>query len=82
MLHPTETQELTALPAAERITALARCWARKEACLKAAGTGLANGLVDPYVGTLPDPAAVPGHRLTDLPTPARYQAALAVLTAT
>ncbi|KJY16595.1 MULTISPECIES: 4'-phosphopantetheinyl transferase family protein [Streptomyces] len=81
LLHPTETQELTALPDAERITALARCWARKEACLKAAGTGLANGLTDPYVGTLPRPAAVPGYHLTDLPTPTRYQAALATLTA-
>ncbi|MFF8262659.1 4'-phosphopantetheinyl transferase family protein [Streptomyces virginiae] len=80
LLHPAETEELTALPAAERITALARCWARKEACLKAAGTGLANGLVDPYVGTRPHPAKVPGHHLTDLPTPAHYQAALATLT--
>ncbi|WP_030773485.1 4'-phosphopantetheinyl transferase family protein [Streptomyces sp. NRRL F-2664] len=79
LLHPTETQELTALPAERRTTALARCWARKEACLKAAGTGLANGLADPYVSTLPRPSAVPGHYLTDLPAPADYAAALATL---
>ncbi|MFB7172830.1 4'-phosphopantetheinyl transferase family protein [Streptomyces sp. NPDC056254] len=80
LLHPAETQELTALPASERVTALARCWARKEACLKAAGTGLANGLAEPYVGVLTRPAAVPGYQLTDLPAPSRYRAALATAT--
>ncbi|MFE0603962.1 4'-phosphopantetheinyl transferase family protein [Streptomyces sp. NPDC058892] len=82
VLHPTETQELNSLPAAERVTALARCWARKEACLKATGTGLAGGLAHPYVSTRATPPAVPGYRLTDLPAPPRHQAALATLTDT
>ncbi|WP_328738343.1 4'-phosphopantetheinyl transferase superfamily protein [Streptomyces erythrochromogenes] len=82
LLHPTETQELTTLPTHERTTALARCWARKEACLKATGTGLANGLTHPYVSTHPTPPTIPGYHLTDLPTPPHHQAALATLTHT
>ncbi|MFC9295900.1 4'-phosphopantetheinyl transferase family protein [Streptomyces sp. NPDC057011] len=78
LLHPAETAELGALPAPDRRTALARVWARKEACLKAAGTGLANGLAEPYVGSAPTPPPVPGWTLTDLPAPAGYAAALAL----
>ncbi|MBZ9593667.1 4'-phosphopantetheinyl transferase superfamily protein [Streptomyces yangpuensis] len=81
-LHPTETQELTTLPTTRQPSALARCWARKEACLKATGVGLANGLTHPYVGTHPQPPAIPGYHLTDLPAPTHYQAALATLTTT
>ncbi|MGW6982371.1 4'-phosphopantetheinyl transferase superfamily protein [Streptomyces sp. NPDC054932] len=77
-LHPTETTELNALTPPERPQALARVWTRKEACLKATGTGLAQGLVHPYVGTHPTPTQPPGHVLTDLPTPAGYTAALAI----
>lgn len=78
LLHPTETAELNALPEADRRTALARVWCRKEACLKADGTGLALGLTDPYVGSAPTPARVPGWTLRDLPAPTDYAAALAV----
>ncbi|MGW2273878.1 4'-phosphopantetheinyl transferase family protein [Streptomyces yangpuensis] len=81
-LHPTETQELTNLPTTQQPTALARCWARKEACLKATGTGLAGGLTHPYVSTHPHPPTIPGYHLTDLPAPTHYQAALATLTTT
>ncbi|MFI8362045.1 4'-phosphopantetheinyl transferase family protein [Streptomyces sp. NPDC085612] len=77
-LHPAETAELESLAPELRPGALGRLWARKEACLKAAGTGLALGLTEPYVGSLPEPAAVPGWSLTDLPAPAGYAAALAV----
>ncbi|MEV7522451.1 4'-phosphopantetheinyl transferase superfamily protein [Streptomyces sp. NPDC091371] len=77
-LHPAETAELTALPQAGRRAALARVWSRKEACLKGIGTGIGLGIVEPYVGSGPDPAAVPGWLLTDLPAPADYAAALAV----
>ncbi|MCX4629799.1 4'-phosphopantetheinyl transferase superfamily protein [Streptomyces sp. NBC_01443] len=79
-LHPAETAELSALPAAEQPGALARLWSRKEAYLKGTGTGLAAGLADPYVGTGPDPAPVPGWRVTDLPAPPAYAAALALRT--
>ncbi|WP_308363455.1 4'-phosphopantetheinyl transferase superfamily protein [Streptomyces sp. ISL-86] len=76
-LHPAETAELTALPEPERRAALARVWSRKEAYLKATGTGLALGVADPYVGSAPTPAPVPGWTLTDLPAPPSYAAALA-----
>ncbi|MGR4878980.1 4'-phosphopantetheinyl transferase family protein [Streptomyces sp. LARHCF249] len=78
LLHPAETAELNALPEADRLPALARVWCRKEACLKADGTGLALGLTDPYVGSAPTPAPVQGRTLRDLPAPAGYAAALAV----
>ncbi|MGW5852316.1 4'-phosphopantetheinyl transferase family protein [Streptomyces sp. NPDC055254] len=77
-LHPAEADELSALPEADLPAAFARVWARKEACLKASGTGLALGLVEPYVGAAADPASVPGWTLCDLPAPAGYAAALAV----
>lgn len=77
-LHPDETAELRALSDADRPSAFARVWSRKEACLKATGTGIALGLAEPYVGSAPAPAPVPGWTLTDLPAPAGYAAALAV----
>ncbi|MET9319039.1 4'-phosphopantetheinyl transferase superfamily protein [Streptomyces sp. NPDC003038] len=77
-LHPAETAELTVLPEPDRRTALARVWSRKEACLKATGAGLALGLTEPYVGSAPTPARVPGWTLTDLPAPVGYAAALAL----
>ncbi|MEU3470940.1 4'-phosphopantetheinyl transferase superfamily protein [Streptomyces sp. NPDC006687] len=80
-LHPAETAELTDLPEEGRRAALARVWARKEACLKATGVGLAEGLAEPYVSSAADPARVPGWALRDLPAPSGYAAALAVRTA-
>ncbi|MFI5616727.1 4'-phosphopantetheinyl transferase family protein [Streptomyces sp. NPDC051567] len=77
-LHPVESAELTALAGPERQTALARVWSRKEAYLKATGTGLARGLAEPYVGSALTPAAVPGWTLVDLPAPTGYAAALAL----
>ncbi|MEU6868554.1 4'-phosphopantetheinyl transferase superfamily protein [Streptomyces sp. NPDC046876] len=79
-LHPAETRELTALAEEDRRPVLARLWARKEAYLKGTGTGLALGLAEPYVGTGPTPAPVPGWHLTDLPSPPTYAAALAIHT--
>ncbi|MCX5198274.1 4'-phosphopantetheinyl transferase superfamily protein [Streptomyces sp. NBC_00249] len=80
-LHPAETAELTALAGADRAAGMARVWSRKEACLKATGTGLAQGLVEPYVGSADAPAPVPGWSLRDLSAPAGYAAALALLDA-
>ncbi|MFI8345174.1 4'-phosphopantetheinyl transferase family protein [Streptomyces sp. NPDC085639] len=77
-LHPDETAELGALPPAERPEALARLWSRKEACLKATGTGLALGLVHPYVGTRPTPPHLADFTLVDLPAPDDHAAALAL----
>ncbi|MER7341994.1 4'-phosphopantetheinyl transferase superfamily protein [Streptomyces sp. NPDC000075] len=80
-LHPAETAEITALPEDGRRAALARVWSRKEACLKGIGTGLAEGLVEPYVGAAADPARIPGWTLSDVQAPPGYAAALAVHTA-
>ncbi|MFF5704202.1 4'-phosphopantetheinyl transferase family protein [Streptomyces sp. NPDC012794] len=77
-LHPVEAGEINALPEAERQAALARVWARKEACLKGTGMGVALGLAEPYVGSGPAPAPVPGWTLRDLPAPTPYAAAVAV----
>lgn len=77
-LHPTETAELAALPGSAREIAFARLWSRKEAYLKGTGAGLALGLVDPYIGSAPAPAPLPGWTLTDLAAPAGYAAAVAV----
>lgn len=65
-LHPRERAELAALPVNARAGAFARCWARKEAALKATGVALVRGAVDPYVGTGLAPAPVSGLRLTDV----------------
>src|SRR5205085_12445924 len=37
---PSECEQLRALPGSERDAAFLRCWTRKEACLKAIGSGL------------------------------------------
>lgn len=79
-LHPAEAAEIAALPEDGRRAALARVWSRKEACLKGIGTGLAEGLTEPYVGAGAVPARVPGWSLSDLPAPPDHAAALALHT--
>lgn len=79
-LHATERDELTVLPEALRPTAFARCWARKEACLKAVGTGLAHGAAEPYVGSGDSAVSPAGLRLVDLPFAPGHAAAMATVT--
>lgn len=43
---PTEYRALAALPEAQRLDAFLRCWTRKEACLKAVGSGLS---IEPHL---------------------------------
>jgi 4'-phosphopantetheinyl transferase len=47
----SERDAIDSLPAGERRDAFFRCWARKEACLKASGDGLGEGLADLVVPT-------------------------------
>jgi 4'-phosphopantetheinyl transferase len=47
---PREAQRLRALQGAERTHAFFRCWTRKEACVKAIGTGIRTDLRDIEVG--------------------------------
>ena len=68
--HPRETAELLDLPADERPEAFARIWVRKEALLKAIGTGLSRGISRDYVGTGTIPGTpVAGLRIHDLALP-------------
>ncbi len=80
-LHPDEEVALRKLPGS-RGEAFTRCWVRKEAVLKAAGTGIAHGMREPYVGVDPRPAQPLGWQLRDLAAAAGYVAAVAVATAT
>ena len=68
--HPRETAELLDLPADERPEAFARVWVRKEALLKAIGTGLSRGISRDYVGTGTVPGTpVSGLRIHDVALP-------------
>ena len=68
--HPRETAELLDLPADERPKAFARVWVRKEALLKAIGTGLSRGISRDYVGTGTVPGTpVAGLRIHDVALP-------------
>ncbi|MEU7282390.1 4'-phosphopantetheinyl transferase superfamily protein [Streptomyces sp. NPDC045431] len=78
-LHPAEEAELALLPAAERPAAFARAWTRKEAVLKARGTGLRTDPTTLLVGTAPTPLPDPAWHLTPIPAPPPYTATRAVL---
>ena len=68
--HPREAAELLGLPADERPGAFARVWVRKEALLKAIGTGLSRGISRDYVGAGTVPGTpVSGLRIHDVALP-------------
>ncbi|MEV0524212.1 4'-phosphopantetheinyl transferase superfamily protein [Streptomyces sp. NPDC050439] len=78
-LHPQEQTELAELPPTDRPLAFARCWTRKEACLKGTGEGLAGGgMTSLLAGTGPTPLAVQGWTLQDVAAPEGYAAAVAI----
>lgn len=69
-LHPQETAGLLDLPVGERSEAFARVWVRKEALLKAIGTGLSRGLSGDYVGAGAVPGVpIPGMDIHDVVLP-------------
>ncbi|MDE3010640.1 MAG: 4'-phosphopantetheinyl transferase superfamily protein [Pseudomonadota bacterium] len=82
---PAEIAALDALPEDEQAQAFLRCWSRKEAVLKACGSGLAGGLQGfsvPVSAGLPvadntGAVEVHGWALCDVPVPPGYWAALA-----
>ncbi|MFG2898977.1 4'-phosphopantetheinyl transferase family protein [Streptomyces zaomyceticus] len=76
-LHPLERDEFARLPPEVRPAAFTWCWVRKEAYLKGTGEGLAGGLERTYIGLGPEPAAVPGWTLTDVPVAPSFAAAVA-----
>ncbi|MDX3073276.1 4'-phosphopantetheinyl transferase family protein [Streptomyces sp. NPDC088354] len=78
-LHPREVAELEALAEPERALAFTRAWVRKEAYLKALGTGLSRELSADYLGTAPTPSPGPaGWRVHDVAAGADHMAAIAV----
>ena len=82
MLHPEEAAELAALSDEERPVGFGRIWTRKEAYLKALGTGLSRGLSRDYMGAGPVPAQrQPGWTLVDLTLFEGYFAAAAIANA-
>lgn len=82
-LHPGENAELLALGAAQRREAFTRAWVRKEAMLKAIGTGLLRDPASDYVGTGPMPHnPIEGLEIHDLDLPGMpgHRAAICVST--
>lgn len=86
---PREIQDYTGLPLAARPEAFYRCWARKEAFMKAMGEGLFRPLSSFSVPLLPDEQSTvknasgnqtiaPCVLLRDLPVERGYAAAIAV----
>ena len=78
LLHPDERQEIAAAPADMRAHTFARVWTRKEAYLKAYGTGIAHGVDADYVGCEPEPASPSGWWIVDVPAPPGYTVAAAL----
>jgi 4'-phosphopantetheinyl transferase len=84
-----EREELFGLPAAEQLAAFYRCWTRKEAYLKAAGSGFSQPSTGFDVTLLPgagpallahrgDPEEIERWEIRDVEVPQPYCAALAV----
>ncbi|MFD7441335.1 4'-phosphopantetheinyl transferase family protein [Streptomyces sp. NPDC059909] len=76
-LHPAEQKELALLPTGERRRAFTRLWTRKEAYLKAIGTGLSRDLSADYLGEREGPGAPPGPAgwtVRNVPTGSRHSA--------
>jgi 4'-phosphopantetheinyl transferase len=77
-LHPAEQAELASAPGGPSPESFARIWTRKEAYLKALGTGLGRDPAEDYVGESV-PAALPhGWTITTLPADPTHAAAFAV----
>lgn len=68
-LHEEEVRVLRELHPSERVRAFARVWTRKEAYLKALGTGLARDPSLDYVGTGLRPRSPANCRLLDVSLP-------------
>jgi 4'-phosphopantetheinyl transferase len=76
VLHPGEQQDLAAVPDTDRPAAFARLWTRKEAYLKALGTGLSRDLAVDYLGESGRAPAPVGWTTTTLDAPPGHAAAV------
>ncbi|MGY1727513.1 4'-phosphopantetheinyl transferase family protein [Geodermatophilus sp. SYSU D01062] len=77
-LHPTELRAIALLPPGERPVAATRAWTRKEAVLKAHGTGLREDPATVVTAVGPTGATAAGWTLHDVPVPDGWVASLAV----
>lgn len=77
-LHPTELRAIAALPPGDRPVAATRAWTRKEAVLKARGTGLRDDPAAVVTAVGRTGATVAGWTLHDVPVPDGWVASLAV----
>jgi 4'-phosphopantetheinyl transferase len=84
-VHPDERACIAALPDAWRARAFAQCWVRKEAYLKALGTGLGisptgvrTGVGPAFGDPGPSPGRLGGWTIVDLDVRPGYAAAVAV----
>lgn len=73
-----EQRDLTRVPADVRALAATRCWAQKEAVLKARGTGLRGDLVATVTVVGRTDGEVAGWQVHDVPVPPGWVASLAV----
>jgi 4'-phosphopantetheinyl transferase len=77
-LHDTELRAIALLPPSARPVAATRAWTRKEAVLKARGTGLRDDPATVVTAIGPDRGPVAGWTLHDVPVPDGWVASLAV----
>jgi 4'-phosphopantetheinyl transferase len=77
-LHPREAARLAEFDRSRLRSELTRTWVRKEAYLKALGTGLTRPIRLDYVGVGPEPVSPPGWTVTDVIVPDARHAALVV----
>jgi 4'-phosphopantetheinyl transferase len=77
-LHPAERDEVGRLSGDRRVAAFCRLWARKEAYLKALGTGLFRPPRADYLGDGDRAARPAGWSVRDVPAPDGYAAATAL----
>ncbi|WP_239523104.1 4'-phosphopantetheinyl transferase family protein [Geodermatophilus normandii] len=77
-LHPAELRAIALLPPAARPVAVTRAWTRKEAVLKARGTGLRDDPAAVVTAVGRTGGTVAGWTLHDVPVPDGWVASLAV----
>jgi 4'-phosphopantetheinyl transferase len=77
-LHPEERLEVLSAAPARQAEIFARVWTRKEAYLKALGTGIGHGLESDYLGAEGRAPGPEGFAVASVPVAAGYAAAVAV----